>query len=272
MSYERPASNAVAFTLAGYTAPAGNGIDARFEAGSYTAPGGSSITAQFGAQYTRPAAGAVLFQFQAAAFTGTGAATIDYNAAGQGAHGVAGTGAADLGIDAAGAGTFTDQAVEGTGAVTIDIEAAGEAAHGVSGTLAITLDDPVVMAEAGHGVAGFEESEFGFAVGGQGAVGVAGSGTITIDAGTAAGVGVHERYELRGEVRDQAVLVNRRVRAYNRTTGALVAEADTVAGVFALAVGFAQAEYYVVPIDLDPLATDWTPPVANRVLAVLAQD
>lgn len=85
-------------------------------------------------------------------------------------------------------------------------------------------------------------------------------------------VGTVVRYELRGEVRDQGVLVNRRVRAYRRDTGALTAEADTVVGAFAIPVGFAVAEYYLVPINLDIAATDFAPPCANRVTSVLAMD
>lgn len=85
-------------------------------------------------------------------------------------------------------------------------------------------------------------------------------------------VGTVVRYELRGEVRDQGVLVNRRVRAHRRGDGALIAEGDTVAGVFALPVGFAADEYYLVPINLDGAATDFAPPCANRVTSVLAMD
>lgn len=80
------------------------------------------------------------------------------------------------------------------------------------------------------------------------------------------------RYELRGEVRDQGVLVNRRVRAYRRDTGALVADADAIAGRFALHAGFEAREHYLVPVHLDDTATDYAPPCANRVLSVLAQD
>lgn len=85
-------------------------------------------------------------------------------------------------------------------------------------------------------------------------------------------VGTVHRYELRGAVRDQGVLVNRTVRAYRRSTGALVAEGDTAAGLFALPVGFAADEYYLVPINLDAAATDFAPPCANRVTSVLAID
>ena len=83
---------------------------------------------------------------------------------------------------------------------------------------------------------------------------------------------VHLRYELRGEVRVGGVLVNRRVRAYLRDTGALVSQGDTTAGRFALPAGFDEAEHYVVPIDLAPGATDWLPPAANRIVSVLAMD
>lgn len=80
------------------------------------------------------------------------------------------------------------------------------------------------------------------------------------------------RYRLAGEVRINGVLVDRRVRAYRRSDGALVAQGDTVAGAFDLHVGFAADEYTVIPIDLASGATDYTPPAANRVLSVLAQD
>lgn len=85
-------------------------------------------------------------------------------------------------------------------------------------------------------------------------------------------VGTVVRFELRGEVRDQGVLVNRRVRAYRRGTGALVAESDTIVGAFRVPVGFAADEYYLVPINLDAAATDFAPPCANRVTSVLAMD
>lgn len=80
------------------------------------------------------------------------------------------------------------------------------------------------------------------------------------------------RYRLSGEVRLSGVLVDRRVRAYRRSDGALVAQADTAAGRFALDVGFSADEYTVIPVDLATGATDYTPPAANRVMSVLAQD
>lgn len=106
---------------------------------------------------------------------------------------------------------------------------------------------------------------------GAGASGASGAGAAVV-AVTGAAVAVHQRYELRGEVRLSGVLVNRRVRGYLRSSGALVGEADTVAGRFAIAAGIVQAEHYVTPIDLDDDATDWLPPTANRVLSVLAED
>lgn len=81
-----------------------------------------------------------------------------------------------------------------------------------------------------------------------------------------------ERYELKGEVRIGGMLVERRVRAYLRSTGVLVAEADTAVGKFNLPTGFGPQEYYVTPIDLGADATDWLPPTANRVTSVLASD
>ncbi|MCM2310296.1 MAG: hypothetical protein NDI84_02735 [Steroidobacteraceae bacterium] len=101
---------------------------------------------------------------------------------------------------------------------------------------------------------------------------VAGATAAPSPLATPAVVGTVVRYELRGEVRDQGVLVNRRVRAYRRSNGALIAEVDTVGGLFALPVGFSPAEYYLVPVNLDPAATDYAPPCANRVTSVLAMD
>lgn len=101
--------------------------------------------------------------------------------------------------------------------------------------------------------------------------GVAGQGAAVLEFAPA-GVAAHPRHQLRGQVQDGGVLVDRRVRAYKRSTGALIAQADTVAGLFTLDVGFTLDEFYVVPVDLSNDAEDWTPPVANRVLSVLKVD
>lgn len=97
-----------------------------------------------------------------------------------------------------------------------------------------------------------------------------GAAPTPLQPGSVAGTVV--RYELRGEVRNQGVLVDRRVRAYRRSDGALMAEQDTTAGRFRLHCGFAAAEHYLVPVDLSAEATDYAPPCANRVLSVLADD
>lgn len=142
--------------------------------------------------------------------------------------------------------------VVGAGLGRLPLTGAGVAVHGalVTGVGAGAL--PLSGAgTARHGVRG------------------AGAGALRL---SGAGVAMHPRYELRGEVRLGGVLVNRRVYAYLRSSGAKVGEADTVAGRFSVHAGFAAAEHFVTPIDTDPGATDWLPPTANRVLSVLAED
>ena len=146
----------------------------------------------------------------------------------------------------------TVPAVTGDGAFTFDFLIEGEAVHGVVvlGTGEFTMD---------------------FLVAGTAAHGVAGTGELTLDF-LAAGVAVHPRYELRGEVRMGGVLVNRRVRAYQRESGELLGQADTEAGRFKVHAGFTAVECYVTPIDLTSDAVDWLPPTANRLLPVMADD
>lgn len=122
--------------------------------------------------------------------------------------------------------------------------------HGVTGAMSADLDIGADVALA-HGVAG------------------AFSTSLSIDGSAAL---LHPRFRLHGQVKDNGVLVDRRVRAYRRSTGALVAEVDTVDGEFELSVGYSVDEFYLVPIDLDNAASDWRPPVANRVLSVLVSD
>lgn len=136
------------------------------------------------------------------------------------------------------------------GAVTLQVDATASASHGVRGTGDVELGVETVGGAA-HGIAGDGASTL----------------TLTADATT-----THARYELRGEVRQAGVLVNRRVRVYLRDSGAMLGEVDTTVGRFSMHAGFAPAEHYIVPIHLDDAAVDWTPPVANRVLSVLAQD
>lgn len=80
------------------------------------------------------------------------------------------------------------------------------------------------------------------------------------------------RYVLQGVVKDGDTLVDRRVRVYLRSTGALVAQGDTTAGAFSFDMGDTPAEYMILPVDLAADATDWAPPCANRVLSVLVSN
>lgn len=80
------------------------------------------------------------------------------------------------------------------------------------------------------------------------------------------------RYELRGEVRKDGVLVDRLVRGHRLDTGAVVGEGQTDGGRFRLHVGFEPLECYTLALDMSAGATDYTPPVANHVTAELADD
>lgn len=232
-------------------------------------PGAANFTFT-GVAYTRPATSAADFAFAPDSYTAVGAVTLEISAAAVATHGVAGVGAVTLEITAAAVAEHQSIEVTGVGAVTLEITAAAVAAHGVAGAGAATLD---VSADSsgGHGVAGAADAALSISAAAVGAHGVAGAGAVTLDIAAAA-VAVHERYEVRGEVRLGGVLVNRRVRAHRRDTGALVGEGDTTAGRFSIHTGFAPIEHYIVPIHLDDAATDWSPPTANRVLSVLAQD
>ena len=154
--------------------------------------------------------------------------------------------------------------------LVISAEAVGFHGGSVAGTGAASL----LLAAVGaglHAVGGPAVAALGVTAAGSGRHGVAGAAVATV-AMSAAGVAVHPRYELRGVVMIDDVLVDRRVRAYLRSTGALVSQADTVAGKFNLPAGFAEDEFTVTPIDMSPGAVDWLPPTANRVLSVLADD
>lgn len=180
-----------------------------------------------------------------------GSGEVEIGGAGVGLHGVRGAGIGDIIIDGLGTGSAGMPAVVATGSGEIDIEGAGIAQHGARGPAVGDIE-----------VSGGGAGKHGVRAVGAGEIAVIG-----------AAAGLHLRYELRGEVRLAGVLVNRRVRAYRRDTGALTGEADTVAGRFRVPAGVgAVREHYVVPIDLGEDATDWRPPVANRVMSVLASD
>lgn len=150
---------------------------------------------------------------------------------------------------------FPVTSFDGVGAVVLQITAAGTGAH-----------TPAPIVGSGAGV-------LSITLEGLGAHGVAGMGAAVLSL-VPAGAGLHPRYRLHGQILDGGVAVTavRRVRAHKRSTGAVIGEADTVAGVFDIPVGYALDEFYIVPLDLDSSATDWAPPVANRVLSVLVSD
>lgn len=140
--------------------------------------------------------------------------------------------------------------IDGVVSATVTVVAALDASHGVSGTATASIP-----------VSAGQTSTHGVALDGVASITLRAAASIEID-----------RYELRGEVRFNGVLVNRRVRAYLRSSGALLSQADTVAGKFALHAGFAAAECYITPIDMADGATDWLPPTANRIISVQALD
>lgn len=158
--------------------------------------------------------------------------------------------AAELTVEGGFTGAFTAPTITGDLAVTLSLDGEVTASHGIAGGFIALLDVSGDLL-ATHGVAGAMAS------------------TLTLSGGA---IAVHPRYELRGVVQDAGVPVDRRVRAYRRSTGALAGEADTVSGAFTITVGFALDEYYLVPIDMANDAVDWAPPAANRVLSVLVAD
>ena len=257
MAYTLPLGNAADFTATGSTLfpMPYDGLRFKFDGSAYTPPAGGSVSAQFPADppnWTLPAGDAANF--------------IAYS----GSSGFEAVGAFSVGFEFAGVGEARQAPHTSTGAVTVGFDAAGEGAHGVagSGTVGVGLS---AAGSGAHGVAGSGTVGVGLSDAGSGAHGVAGSGDFGIGF-VASGAAVHERYELRGEVRMQGILVNRRVRVYDRATGGLVGQSDTTAGRFSIHAGFSPTEYYIVPIDLSETADDFSPPIANRVASVLAMD
>lgn len=199
---------------------------------SYTRPLGNAANAKFGGAYTRPAGNAADASFQTA--------PAGVSGAGAGVLAFAGAATAAHGITGAAAGVL---AFTGSGAgehTNPSVEGAGD------GTLAFTG-----AGTAAHGIAATGAGAIGF---------------------TGACVAVHLRYEVRGEVRLGGVLVNRRVRCYKRSTGEMMGQADTAAGLYRVHAGFDDGEVYTLAIHLDEAAMDWIPPTANRLVPVLAED
>lgn len=79
-----------------------------------------------------------------------------------------------------------------------------------------------------------------------------------------------DEYEVAGTVKVSGVLLTspRRVRVHRVSDGALLGQADTVDGLFAINIGPTQEECYVLPIDLGASPSDWAPPCA-RVMSSL---
>lgn len=225
-----------------YTRPAFNAADASWQGAS---------------AYTRPAFNAAdaSFEPEATSVEAIGAAIIGpVTAAATVAHGITAVGAAVIGpVTAAGVVEHTSPEVVAVGAAVIGpVTAAATVAHGMSAAGAAVIGPVTAVASAAHGITA--------------------AGAAVIGPVVAACVAHHPRYSLKGEVRDGGVLVNRTVRAYLRSSGALIGEQMTDVGRFDIHAGFEEAEHYLLPIDLSGDAADFMPPAANRVLSVLAVD
>jgi len=161
----------------------------------------------------------------------------------------------------------------GTMAATLALAGEIDATHELpvfAGTLAAGLDLAGGM-DVAHGIVGSAWAVLELGVDVQARHGVVGAASAALGI-TGAAVATFPRFQLRGVVQDGGSPVERRVRAYKRSTGALVAQGDTTGGAFVLDVGYALDEFVILPIDLANDATDWTPPCANRVLSVLLVD
>lgn len=239
---------------------------------SYTPPAASAVdfTWAAAAAYMPPAGNEVALSFAPAFASVDIAATVPVTAAQALAHGLTLDGVATVSVTASMLLEHTALDVDITLSAVVPVLAASEAAHGVAAdgvaAVPITADlsgvhGVAVAAVATVPVQALQDAVHGVALDTLAAIGVSAAADITV-----------ERYELRGEVRLSGVLVNRRVRAYSRASGALLGEADTVVGRFRVHAGFAALECYVTPIDLADAATDWLPPTANRITSVLALD
>lgn len=219
---------------------------------SYIPPTGSTLEFTWVAEpaYSPPAWDGLAFAFPQAEFAVDIAAAIPVFASQSVDHGVVLGVVAIISVTAEASLDHTAVNVDIALSAYVDVLAVAEVAHGVA--VAATAIIPVSSGQAlDHGVA------------------LLGVASVTTQASASITV---ERYELRGEVRLGGVLVNRRVRAYLRSSGALLGESDTIVGTFSVHAGFAAAECYVTPIDMADGATDWLPPTANRIVGTLALD
>jgi hypothetical protein len=103
--------------------------------------------------------------------------------------------------------------------------------------------------------------------------GIRGTGAATLAALVASGTAIHYRYELRGTVKLNDILVPRQVRIYRRSTGELAATVDATFGTWKTHVSLDPAEeFYAVAIDTGADAVDFAPPISNRLTGCLADD
>lgn len=237
-------------------------------------PGATYVTAEFHAPYsiqsppitiTLPPSGRVFGDaFGAVPLLGGVTARHGVRAVASGAVPLAGGALAET----------ENTAAIGNAAGAVPLAGAATARHGVRATADGHL--PITLSGSGtarHGVRAVLSGSVPLAGGAAARHGVraAAAGGVSLGGSVAS---THIRYEVRGEVRltEGGLLVQRRVRVYSRETGALVGQGDSVGGYFQVACDLAPAEYVILPIDLSESATDFAPPVANRVTSVLARD
>lgn len=240
---------------------------------SYTRPSASAADATWlgAAAYTRPAQSAADATWAPAEARVDLVATVPVTAALSLSHGVVAGIAASLPITAAlelehaFAGVVIDVAAQ------VPVAAAASADVGVSAGLLAAVPIAAALSLA-HGVDVAIVASLPITAGAAAAHGVVADAITATLPITAAINFVVPRYEVRGEVRLDGMLVNRRVRCYKRSTGELVGQADTVAGLYRVPVGFDDSEVYATAIHLDDAASDWLPPTANRLIPVLASD
>lgn len=205
-----------------------------------------------------------------AGVVGTGFGDLIFEGGAAAAHGIAGAGVGALSFAGSGAGEHASPGVEGAGVGALAFTGAAAAAHGIAGSATGALSFAAVAAAA-HGIAGTGAGVLALTGDGAAAHGIAAAGAGALGfIGTCAAL--HLRYEVRGEVSMGGLLVDRRVRCYKRSTGELMGQADTAAGLYRVHAGFDDAEVYTLAIHLDEAATDWIPPTANRLVPVLAED
>ena len=237
---------------------------------SYTPPTPPDFSFVGALAYTPPASTVVAFSWAPTDATIDIAASIPVVAAQAAAHGIGLDSVASVPVTADMALEHTAIDVDITLLATVPVTAAFDIAHGVVADSVASIPITAELA-AVHGVALAATAVIAVTALQNIAHGVAVDGIASVALAAAASIEV-ERYELRGEVRLGGVLVNRRVRAYQRLSGAMIGEVDTVIGKFALHTGFEPMECYITPIDLTEGATDWSPPTANRIMSVLALD